>query len=74
MELNRSLITQTVDQGDGNVAVHGADLHGNQAVVHCGRDKIADGTVYLLLDAALDKVRQTRRHLGMVDRAEAEEK
>lgn len=74
MDVNRSLITYTEDAGDGNLVVHGADGHGNQTTVHCGRDKVADGTVYLMLDKALDKVRQTREHLGMVDRAEAEER
>lgn len=74
MNTDRSIITYTEDAGDGNVIVHGADGHGNQTTVHCGFDKVQDGTVYLMLDAALGKVRQTREHLGMVERAESEER
>lgn len=71
--MSRSLISYTVDLGNGDVEVHGADDHGNQTIVHCGWDKIHDGTVYLMMDAALDKVRQTRAHLGQADASERTE-
>lgn len=73
MAVSRSLISYTEDLGDGNVAVHGADDHGNTAIVHCGLDKVHDGSVYLMLDAALGKVRQTRLHLRQADTAERTE-
>lgn len=73
MDMNRSLISQVVDNGDGTVLVVGADLHGNQAAVHCGRDQLANGAVYAMLDIALDKVRQTREHLAATEAGDPQE-
>lgn len=67
MDVNRSLITQTSTLDSGLVEVTGVDSRGNQAVVHVAQALIDDGTVYLLLDKALDKVRQTREHLRLSD-------
>jgi hypothetical protein len=65
--VSRAYITQTFDHGDGTVTVTGTDGHDHVAQVTCGRDKLIDGTVYLMLDRAIAKVTRTVAALQRAD-------
>jgi hypothetical protein len=73
MAMIRSYIIGTADQGDGMIAVTGTDGHGNYATVHCGHDKIIDGTVYVMLDAGIAKQARVKAALGRADEGNRDE-
>lgn len=49
-------ITQTLAVGDGTIQVWGRNPGGQMAHVIVGLDKLQDGTAYLLLQLAADKL------------------
>ncbi len=49
-------IDRTTDNGDGTLTVYAVTPGYHQCHVIVGRDKVADGTVYALLELAASKV------------------
>lgn len=49
-------VTQTLDNGDGTLTVYGRNPGGNVAHVVVGRDKLADGSAYVMLEIAAGKL------------------
>lgn len=61
------LITQTIDNGDGTITAYGRSDAGNYVHVVVGRDLIANGTVYALLDQAARRIDAKAHGLKLSD-------
>lgn len=58
-------ITQTLAVGDGTYQVWGRNPGGQMAHVIVGLDKVQDGSVYLMLQLAADKLDTKARNLEL---------